>query len=113
MSEVLVLAEDECIRVTCAEVLTRRGFRARGAPLRAPAPDDGFPNAIVAWEASANDVAEIRAAFGHVPVVVCTWAWREVWPEGVSPVRLPLDVERLTQLLHDTLRRAERAAAHG
>jgi hypothetical protein len=103
MVHLLVLAEDECIRLTCAEVLTRLGFAATagGWP---PRSEGGIPDAILLWEATKAAVSETRAAYGEVPLLVCTWRHREPWHESVGIVQLPFNAERVARIVERTLR---------
>jgi CheY-like chemotaxis protein len=105
MVNVLVLAEDECIRFTCAEVLARMGFRPNvGAPGDACAV---IPDAILIWEPGVADVRATRAAYPDVPLLVCTWQHRQPWPETVEVARLPFNAERVGQMLHKVVRGLE------
>ena len=107
---VLVLAKDECVRLTCAEVLTRSGVAA--APGEWP-PQAGerSPDAIVVWEASEADVAAIRAMHADVPVVVCTWGREGRWPDSVAVVRLPFNAERVARLVEHKVRETRKLSA--
>ncbi len=112
MLHVLVLAEDECVRLTCAEVLTRLGFEttAGALPVR---PGDRIPDAILVWEASEGDVEQIRAAHRQVPLLVCTWRHRSRWPESVAVVRLPFNGERVARVVERMVREMRKATAQG
>jgi hypothetical protein len=104
MRDVLCLADDECIRLTFADVLKQRGFRAWSGPLSAPArpafeADEDTPDAIVLWQATRENAAEIRAASGEAHVLVCTWDGREPWPRGITVVPLPFNLDRLVRLI--------------
>ena len=112
MVQLLVLAEDECVRLTCAEVLMRLGFQATpGAwPPRA---GGGPPDAILVWDATDEDVKAIRAAHGEVPLFVCTWRPRDPWPPSVGIVQLPFNAERVAQVVERTVREMRKLAARG
>jgi hypothetical protein len=98
MIHLLVLAEDACLRATCAEVLTRLGFRATVGAWPARGGDE-TPDAILILEASGADVSSIGAAYGDVPLFVCTWRHREHWPDSVRVVRLPFNGERVARMV--------------
>ncbi len=109
MLHVLVLAEDECIRLTCAEVLMGLGFAATVGEWP-PRASGGAPDAILVWEATEQDIPAIRAAHGEVPLLVCTWRHRDRWPESVGIVRLPFNAERVARIVEHTVREMRRLA---
>ncbi len=112
MVHLLVLAQDECVRLTCAEVLTRLGVDAT-AGAWPPAAGGVKPEAILAWEASEGDVAAIRALHGEVPLFVCTWRHRERWPASVDVVRLPFNAARVVRAVEQAVQEARQTADAG
>ena len=108
MAHVLVLAEDECIRFTCTEVLKRFGFRASMGTLRDVAPDE-LPDVVLMWEPEPADAMAAVASFRPIPVLVFTWDRRQLWPEGVRVVRPPFHPERLAIVLHQASQQAASA----
>jgi hypothetical protein len=111
MLHVLVVAEDECVRLTCAEVLTRLGFAASAGDWP-PRPADREPDAILVWDAREEDIPAIRAAHGEVPLLVCTWRPRDHWPDSVGIVRLPFNAERVARIVEHTVREMRKLAGH-
>jgi hypothetical protein len=108
MTHVLVMADDECIRFTCAEVLSRHGFRAssaEGAAFPAQAPD-----VVLLWESVADSLAATRAAYPGVPVIVCAWDRRREWPGADAVVHLPFNGDRVAKALLDTVRASQASA---
>jgi hypothetical protein len=109
MTHVLVLADDECIRFTCAEVLSQRGFRATtGAPpfgSREPGPD-----VVLLWEPCAAAVETARLRYAGAALVVCTYG-SPCLPPGATPAPLPFNAERVATAVCAAARRSFRAAA--
>ena len=110
MINLLVLAEDECIRLTCAEVLSRYGLEAAAGDWP-PRAGNGTPDAILVWEMMEADLSRIRAAYGGVPLLVCTWRHGVRWPEPIRIVRLPFNAERVARIVQRTV--AQLRAAPG
>jgi hypothetical protein len=102
MARVLVLAEDECVRFTCAEVLRRIGFAASVGPLRGAVQGDP-PDVLLIWEPKSADVADALATHGSVPSIVFAWDRRQHWPEGVTVVFPPFNAERIALALHQAV----------
>jgi hypothetical protein len=105
MVHVLVLAEDECVRFTCAELLKRLGFDASVGSASGARCDRDL-DVILMWEAPASDASAVQAAYSTVPVVVLTWKRDQAWPDGVSTVRSPFNPERVALELHRVARGA-------
>ena len=108
MTRVLILADDDCIRFTCAEVLTRLGFEASSSA--ASGLSGAMPDAILLWETAAGSLRAIRAAYPGVPVILCTWDHRREWPGADAVVQLPFNGDRVSLTLHK-MARANRASA--
>jgi hypothetical protein len=98
MQRVLVLAEDECIRVSCAEVLRSLGMEGLTAPASGAGP---APDVVLVWDGLERDLRCASVAYPTVPVVVCTYDHRRPWPGTAAVVPLPFDARRLwTALVH-------------
>jgi hypothetical protein len=95
MQRVLVLAEDECIRVSCGEVLRTLGMEAFTAPGGA----DHAPDVVLVWDGLERDLRSASATYPDVPVVVCTYDHRRPWPGTAAVVSLPFDARRLASAL--------------
>jgi hypothetical protein len=95
---VLVIAEDECLRVTCAEVLARWGFEPSCAPTLA-ARDAADTDAILLWDGQGDQAVRAPSLVGVAAVVVCTWSRRRAWPGANEVVSLPFEPERVTAAL--------------
>ncbi len=108
MAHVLVLAQDECIRFTCAEVLKRFGFRTSTGPLQGAFAGEQ-PDVILMWEGQVADAVEALAIFDPVPVLVFTWDRRHPWPARARVVRPPFHGERLSLALHEAVQQAAAA----
>jgi hypothetical protein len=107
-----VRAEDECIRLTCAEVLSRLGLAASAGDWP-PRDRSGTPDAILVWEMTEADIVRIRAAYGEVPLLVCTWRHGVRWPEPIRIVRLPFNAERVTRIVQRTIAQLRAAPGRG
>ena len=101
MQRVLVLAEDECIRVSCGEVLRTLGMEA----VTSLAGGGGAaPDVVLVWDGLEHDLRSASAAYPTVPVVVCTYDHRRPWPGTAAVVPLPFDASRLASALMRVIR---------
>jgi hypothetical protein len=110
VAHVLVLADDRCIQVTCAEVLGCLGFRV-SVGAYPPRACESRPDVILVWEAGAADISAVRAAYRDVPLLVCTYDHRQQWNGTVGVVQLPFSRERVALALGRALRPARETAA--
>jgi CheY-like chemotaxis protein len=107
MQRVLVLADDECIRVSCAEVLRSLGMEA----VTSPAGGAGAaPDVVLVWDGLERDLRCAADFHPAVPVVVCTYDHRRPWPGTAAVVPLPFDARRLASALLQVIRAAASAA---
>ena len=110
MARVLVLADEDCIRLTCAEVLKKLGFEVDARSLQAAEPD-GPPDVVFIWEGDEAYVMKVLAMYGSVPVLVFTANRLRVWPRGVIVVLSPFSSNRVARALHQATRGPTRASA--
>ena len=102
MTHVVVLADDACIRFTCAEVLAHLGFQTTLGEVRGlPAVT---PDAILLWDSDRDDVSATHAAYPGVPVLLCTWDHRRAWPGADAVVQLPFNAARVARTLSKLIR---------
>ena len=102
MTRVLILADDDCIRFTCVEVLARAGFHASSAELAALPAE--APEAVLLLEKEADALATVRSTYPEVPVLVCTWDHRRAWPGADAVIQLPFNADRVSMMLFKIIR---------
>jgi hypothetical protein len=105
MPNVLVVAEDECIRVTCVEVLTACGFPAAADVARGASPD-----VVLLWDPAAPELAAARDRYGDASLVICSWGERPI-PVGATAAHLPFNASRVAAAVSQAARRSFRVAA--
>jgi hypothetical protein len=105
MPNVLVVAEDECIRVTCVEVLAACGFPAAPEVARGVSPD-----VVLLWEPAARDIEQARQRYGDASLVICSWSGRPI-PPGATAAHLPFNATRVAAAVSQAARRSFRLAA--
>ncbi|MFL5263588.1 MAG: hypothetical protein ACJ79R_09460 [Anaeromyxobacteraceae bacterium] len=107
MQRVLVLGDDECIRVSCAEVLRSLGMEGVTFPAGGAGP---APDVVLVWDGLERDLRCASAAYPTVPVVVCTYDHRRPWPGTAAVVALPFDGRRLASALLQVIRATSRSS---
>src|SRR5690242_18603749 len=95
MPRVLVIAEDECIRVSCGEVLRSFGMEVASSGDSTGA----LPDVALLWDGLERDLQQAGATLPGVPLVVCTYDHRRPWPGTAAVVPLPFDAHRLARTL--------------
>ncbi|MFL5263567.1 MAG: hypothetical protein ACJ79R_17830 [Anaeromyxobacteraceae bacterium] len=105
MPNVLVVAADECIRVTCLEVLAACGFPAAPEVARGASPD-----VVLLWDPAAPDIEAARSRYRDASLVICSWAGRPI-PPGATAAHLPFNATRVAAAVSQAARRSFRVAA--
>lgn len=100
MPNVLVVAEDECIRVTCVEVLAGCGFPAT----------DASPDVVLLWDPAASEIEAARNRYHQASLVICSWGGRPV-PPGATAAHLPFNAARVSAAVSQAARRSFSLAA--
>jgi hypothetical protein len=95
MQRVLVVADDECIQVSCEEVLRSLGMEVASGLETGGAP----PDVVLLWDGLERDIRHFRATLPGVPLVVCTYDHRRPWPGTAAVVPLPFDARRVASEL--------------
>jgi hypothetical protein len=95
MQRVLVVTDDECIQVSCAEVLRSLGMEVTTGVESGGAP----PDVVLLWDGLERDIRHVGATLPGVPLVVCTYDHRRPWPGTAAVVALPFDARRLASAL--------------
>ena len=104
MLNVLVVAKDDCIRTSFAEVLKSLGFAVSTSSTTQR------PDAVVAWEPQPSEVAELRSTLGAIAVIVCTWDHRRTWEGATAVVPMPFRGSRVAREVTKAVRQAGLAA---